>query len=253
MPDSNKDVPYLAAGLPARPCDFLLERRRRLVLTRLPQLPREELTLLDFGCGNGAQSMHLVDHCARLIGLDIDRGFLASFRAQLSADGRQHKVDPICYDGGPFPIASASVDCAVSFAVLEHVADEGLALRELARILKPGGRLIISVPNRWWIFETHGANLPLLPWNRVPFVSWWPTRLHDRFARARIYECSKIVSKIDALGLHVVESFYMTAPMDVLRWAPLQDLLRKTVFGPDQTALPSLATEVFVVAEKKPR
>ena len=34
---------------------------------------------------------------------------------------------------------------------------------ECLRVLKPGGRFIISVPNKWWIFETHGADLPLLP------------------------------------------------------------------------------------------
>ena len=248
MTDSNTDVPHLAAGLPARPGDFLLERRRRLVV---PFLPKGEVTLLDFGCGNGAQSFGFVDHCARLIGLDIDRHFLAEFRARLAEDGLQQKVEPICYGGDDFPLASASVDCALSFAVLEHVGDEDLALRELARVLKPGGRLIISVPNRWWIFETHGADLPLLPWNRVPLVSWWPTSLHDRYARARIYERQHIEAKIAAVGLDVSESFYMTAPMDVIRWRGLQRLLRGSIFGPDRTGLTVLATEIFVVAEKK--
>jgi len=148
------------------------------------------------------------------------------------------------------PLADGVADCAVSFTVLEHVADEKRALSELARVLAPGGRLIISVPNRWWIFETHGADLPLLPWNRVPLVSWWPKPLHDRFARARIYGKAEIEAKIAAAGFTVDCSFYQTAPLDMLRWRPLQKLMRRLVFGNDSTSIPLLATEVVVVAHR---
>jgi len=138
----------------------------------------------------------------------------------------------------------------ISFTVLEHVPDQDLALEEMYRLLRPGGRLILSVPNKWWVFETHGANLPLLPWNRVPLVSWWPRRLHDKYARARIYRAREIERLVRSKGFEVVEVFRMTAPLDVLKWAPLRRLMRETVFRPDTTVVPFLATEVFVIADK---
>jgi SAM-dependent methyltransferase len=156
----------------------------------------------------------------------------------------------VLYGGGDLPIAADAIDCAAAFTVLEHVRDEARTLSELHRVVKPGGVLVVSVPNRWWIFETHGADLPLLPWNRVPFVSWWPRRLHDRFARARIYAKRDIEKLVVAAGFTVAASRYLTAPLDVLRWRPLREALRRSLFGSDATRLPFLATEILVVARK---
>lgn len=247
MDDKPRSIPQLAAGIPAGEQDLLLARRFCLVQ---PYLPVELPVLLDFGCGNGAQTFSFVDRCSHAIGLDIDPEFLSRFQALAAARGLAGRFHPVRYAGVDIPVATASVDCVISFAVLEHVADEALALQEIARIVKPGGTLIMSVPNRWWIFETHGANLPLLPWNRVPLVSWWPRRLHDRFARARIYEKGEFEGKISALGFTILASRYLTAPMDVVRWRPLQQWLRRTVFRGEATRLPLLATEIVVAARK---
>jgi hypothetical protein len=110
--------------------------------------------------------------------------------------------------------------------------------------------LALSVPNRWWIFETHGAELPYLRWNRVPFFSWLPKRIHDRYARARIYRRREIVRLLRDHGFEIETSLYMTAPMDVVRLGPLRRLLRATVFRPDRTRLPWLATAVLVIARR---
>ena len=184
-----------------------------------------------------------------VVGVDVEPDFLRELRAHLG----DAPVLPVRYDGSHLPLADESVDAAMSFEVLEHVADEAQALREIHRVLEPGGRLAMTVPNRWWIFETHGADLPLLPWNRVPFFSWLPRRLHDRWARARIYRRREIVAKLHAAGFEVESSAYVTAPMDVVKWKPLRDLLRNTVFAPDLTPWPMLATAVLVVGRKTER
>jgi hypothetical protein len=108
-----------------------------------------------------------------------------------------------------------------------------------------------SVPNKWWIFETHGARLPLLPWNRVPFFSWLPTPLHERWANARIYSKSRIKRLLEKHGFEVLDMQYIMAPMDVIKWKPLQQFLRKYVFNADTTSMPFKSVSIFIIAQKK--
>ncbi len=240
-------LPHVSLGKPAEAGDLILERRHRLVMG---QAPNRGGTLLDFGCGQGAQSLLFTDDFARIVGVDVEAGHVATFQRTLAARGLEDRVEVRHYDGNRLPLDDASVDAVVSFEVLEHVQDEQLALAEIRRVLKPGGWVAISVPNRWWIFETHGARLPLLPWNRVPFVSWWPRAIHDRWARARIYRRRDVCTLLGGAGFTIRESAYITAPMDVVKQPVLRDALRRTLFRGDVTAVPFKATAVLVVAEK---
>jgi SAM-dependent methyltransferase len=235
----------LAEGKPADAGDFILERRHRLVRSLLPNAGG---SLLDFGCGNGAQTAFFANQFDSITGLDVNARSITEFSArfldlEISARG-------LAYEGRDIPLETATIDCAISFEVLEHVDDERHALRELHRVLRPGGLLAMSVPNRWWIFETHGAELPLLPWHRVPFFSWLPKSIHDRYARARIYRRREIVGKLREQDFELLHSSYITAPMDAVTIAPLRDLLRATLFRDDETPLPFMATAVLVIARK---
>jgi ubiquinone/menaquinone biosynthesis C-methylase UbiE len=154
------------------------------------------------------------------------------------------------YDGDRMPFEGASFDAAVSIETLEHVTDEARTLDEIHRVLRPGGVLVLSVPNKWWVFETHGARLPLLPWNRVPFFSWLPGPLHRRWARARIYTRGGIETLLRRHGFVIESSRYLAAPMDAARPESLARLLRATLFRGPGTRLPILATSIFVRARR---
>lgn len=238
---------HQAGGAPATAGQLILARRRRLATPFLPW-PREHL--VDVGCGNGAQTLEFAADFDRLSGVDIDPGFLAAFRRDIAARGLQQRVTAVSGEDGRIALDDACADCVTCFTVLEHVPDQTATLAEMRRLLRPGGRLLLTVPNRWWIFETHGADLPLLPWNRVPLVSWWPKRLHDRWARARIYRKREIRHLVAAAGFTVDSVFNVTAPMDMLSWAPLQKAARTLVFRADRTSFPFLATEIMVAATR---
>jgi 2-polyprenyl-3-methyl-5-hydroxy-6-metoxy-1,4-benzoquinol methylase len=139
----------------------------------------------------------------------------------------------------------------ISFEVLEHVDSEARALAEIDRVLKPGGDLVLSVPNKGWIFETHGAHLPLLPWNRVPFFSWLPPAIRRRFARARIYRRRDIISILKEHAFDIMSADYITAPMDIVRNRTLQRLLRTYLFKGDVTGCTLLSTSILVHSRKK--
>lgn len=118
---------------------------------------REGLSVLDVGCGPG----YLLRKAARqasprrapvralAVGVDLDEDRL---RAALdgSAEWRCPGQRPTGFavgDGQRLPFADASFDRIICTETLEHVADAQLTLRELARVLRPGGRLAISVPH----------------------------------------------------------------------------------------------------------
>ncbi len=238
----------ISLGKPADAGDFILERRARLVRRHAPGLGGD---LLDYGCGNGAQTLCFLDDFATLVGVDVEPSYARAFAETITERALGDHVRAVHYDGVRLPLADQSIDGVVSFEVLEHVQDERASLAEIHRVLRPGGWLALTVPNRWWIFETHGANLPLLPWNRVPFFSWLPRRWHDRWARARIYRRREIRRLVEAAGFAVRHDAYVTAPLDVLRWRPLRDLLRGTLFRADTTPLPVMATAVLVISVKE--
>ncbi len=238
---------HLAGGKPADRGQFLLRRRLRLVE---PLLGERRGHLVDFGCGNGAQTLLLAPLFARTTGVDVNPDFLAQMQREAAAAHLADRVTALELDHGRIPLPEGCVDVVTSFTVLEHVPDEAAALVEMYRVLRPGGKLIISVPNRWWLFETHGADLPLLPWNRVPLVSWWPKRLHDRWARARIYRQREITALVARAGFTVTGSQRMTAPMDMIPWPALRRAVRGVFFGRDRALFPILATEILVSAKR---
>jgi len=231
----------IARGKPATFGQEILRRRRRLTLQRMSLTG---MRVLDFGCGNGAQTLAFQDGPVCMVGLDICREDLDSLHDALGQQPAR-SIAPVLYDGRHLPLRSQSIDRVLSYEVLEHVEDESTALRELHRVMKPGAEGILTVPNKWWLFETHGTTLPLLPWHRIPFVSWLPRTLHRRIARARIYTRASLDRLLTAHRFAVRELCYVTAPMDALSVPWLQRILRRTVFAPDQTGIPMLATAIL--------
>ena len=118
------------------------------------------------------------------------------------------------------------------------------------KTLKPNSKIAISIPNKWWIFETHGAYLPLLPWNRVPFFSWLPKSIHDKYAKARNYKANEIRNMLTKVGFKVVDIKYINAPMDMVTFKFIQNILRSTIFKNDTTNIPFLSTAIMLFAEK---
>jgi SAM-dependent methyltransferase len=92
--------------------------------------------LLDIGCGSKPyKKLFVVDE---YVGLDID-----------SEITRKRKIADQLYDGKVFPFSSNSFDSALCNQVLEHVFNPDQFLREIYRVLKPSGKLLLTVPFVW--------------------------------------------------------------------------------------------------------
>jgi len=205
--------------------------------------------VLDFGCGDGTQTLLFAHHANTILGFDVKREEIEKFFKTIFRNDIKN-VCPMSYDGQNLPSPDGSVDVVISFEVLEHTQDDSKALNEIYRVLKVGGELVMSVPNKAWVFETHGARLPLLPWNRVPFFSWLPKSIHEQFSHARIYRRKEIASLLRKHGFEVLGSEYTTAPMDIIKVGWLQNLLRSTLFRGDTTKIPLLSTSIITYCKK---
>jgi ubiquinone/menaquinone biosynthesis C-methylase UbiE len=187
------------------------------------------------------------------MGIDVEADRLEEFRHELKrgeyeAAKKQHEI--VEYPGDRIPLGDNEVDVLTCIEVIEHTVSDTQTIGELFRVLKRGGTAIVTVPNKWWIFETHGANLPLLPWNRVPLFSWLPKPIHSRFAKARIYRKAVIERMMRQAGFELKKTLYVTAPMDMIKSPAMQRLVRNTMFSSDETRMPFLATSVMIVAKK---
>lgn len=241
----EEDGQYL--GRPADFDDRIISRRIRL-LEETEGFISKEATLLDIGCGNGASMFLLCDKLKACKGIDINNDHEEELRQYMTSNN----IDNVTFE--VVDVISESpqekFDRIISFEVIEHLSTEdGLAYYYEA--LKNDGIMAITVPNKWWIFETHGAKLPLLPWNRVPFFSWLPRPIHERYANARIYTKKRICKLLESHGFKIEETRLVTAPMDVLPDGKFKNWVIKNFFGKDSTRNPFKAVSIYVVARKK--
>lgn len=233
-------------GKPADFTDVIISRRVNLV-NQIPDFTNSNLELLEIGCGNGASMFLLSDKFKSCFGVEINDDHQPAFENYK----KEHQINNCSFQ--VFNVEQEKLnqqyDRLISFEVIEHLTSDTY-VRNYYNALKTGGLAAISVPNKWWIFETHGARLPLLPWNRVPFFSWLPRFIHERFANARIYTKSRIRNVMEAAGFEVLSIQYITAPMDVLKDGWLKRFVLKYIFNTESTRIPFLSTSIFVVARK---
>lgn len=114
--------------------------------------------VLEFGCGAAQGARWCAGQGAHVIACDISGGMLAQARRL----DREHGAGPAAYlrcDAAALPLADACVDVAFSaYGALPFVADSGAVLTEVARVLRPGGRLVFSLthPVRWALPDVPG-------------------------------------------------------------------------------------------------
>ncbi len=121
--------------------------------------PVDGLLCLDLGCGEGHNTRLLAGQGARIVALDVAESFIA---AAAREDGRGIRY--LIADGAILPFRGSSFDAVTAFMSLMDVADPERTLREVSRVLRPGGFVqfsvlhpVISTPVGRWLHDESGV------------------------------------------------------------------------------------------------
>lgn len=114
--------------------------------------------VLDAGCGGGGMPLSLAEEAAQVVGIDPAERFQDA-GVRLGRERRMGNLHFALADGMALPFRAGTFDLVLSHAVIEHVADAPLYLRECARVLAPGGHVYLSTAP---YLSFAGAHLPRL-------------------------------------------------------------------------------------------
>jgi len=193
--------------------------RRLAIIERHARLDGRRV--LDLGCGVGEYVRAFSRRGALALGSDIELPRLREARTRGA-------TTVLAAAGEALPFRDGALDVIVLNEVIEHVRDDRQTIREVARVLAPGGTCIIFAPNRLFPFETHGIYLPRLQtrhrgseagprfvFGNIPLVNWLPRGLRDRLVpHARVYTQSDLDDVVRGSGLLILARDYVFPGFD---------------------------------------
>lgn len=189
--------------------------------------------VLEIGTGTGGMLRALLDRHVRATGVEINPALIAESR-KWHGELPVHQVT-----GVELPFPDASFDRVLSFDVFEHIRDSDAHLREVARVLRPGGRYLVQTPSKWpnTVFET-------IRWKSL-------TRWRDD--HCALHTAAQLRRRLEAHGfaarfydVPVVNEFFRTKVRRHLGWP---GALAVTLANPDRLPI-AWRTNLYVEATK---
>lgn len=120
------------------------KKMRMNVVLGLAPLKQSDI-VLDVGCSWGGSSYYFINLVNRIVGVDIDRHSLKDAKEVLAKNC--YKFAPICADATCLPFKEETFDIVMCIEVIEHITKDRLLIRELYKVLKKNGNLILTTVN----------------------------------------------------------------------------------------------------------
>ena len=155
--------------------------------------------VLDMGCGAGRHAFEAYRRGARVVAADLDLKELPPVSAMFAAmDTEGEAVPPaaaaaLCADATRLPFPDAAFDAVIAAEILEHLPDDAAAMAEIARVLRPGGTVAVTVPA--WLPER---------------ICWALSSEYHQVpgGHVRIFTRAELTAKLTAAGLEPLDSHH---------------------------------------------
>lgn len=203
--------------------------------------------ILEAGCGLGAYSSQFrrrfTPH-VEAFDLELDRARTA----------REETPHALVAAAEALPYRANLFDTILSNEVIEHVQDDRAAAREMVRVLKPGGRIVLFCPNRWYPVEQHGHYWKgVYHFGNTPLINYLPDRWRNRLApHVRTYSARAVRRLFDGLPVRIVHHTRIFGGYDniVARSPRLGRVLRTVLYALERTPLRVFGLSHLVIIEK---
>ena len=220
------------------------ERRLRMIQAAAGE--RLQGRILENGCGVGVYLERMSIKSQLAVGLEFD--------FQRAMDAHANSPNILNAAGENLPLPDQSFDFILSHEVLEHVQDDRKCVKEMVRVLAPGGRMAVFVPNRGYPFETHG-----IYWRgeyhfgNIPLVNYLPRKYRDRLApHVRIYSGKDMQRLFSNLPVRIIDRQIIFGAYDniIARWPTFGKSLRGVLQDLENSPLQVFGLSHFWVIEK---
>lgn len=202
---------------------------------------------LENGCGIGLYIVPLAEKARIVVGIEFD------LARAIEAKRRSSYITNAA--GEHLPFTDQSFDVILSHEVLEHVQDDQLAVNEMLRLLRPGGRIILFVPNRGYPFETHGFYWRgKYRFGNIPLINYLPHVWRDRLApHVRAYQRRDLMKLFSGTPVNFIHRTVIFGAYDniINHWPRLGRVMRATLHLLERTPLRALGLSHFWVIEKQ--
>lgn len=205
------------------------------------------MLVLEAGCGIGMYSSQIrrrYSHYVEAFDLEFERVKIA----------RQDTPHALVTVAEALPYRANLFDTVLSNEVIEHVTDDRQAVAEMVRVLKPGGRLVLFCPNRWYPVEQHGHYWKgEYRFGNTPLINYLPDRWRNRLApHVRTYTARGVRRLFRGLPVTIIHHGRIFGGYDnIIRRHPhLGRWLRNFLYVLERTPLRVLGLSHLLVVEK---
>jgi len=221
------------------------QERRLQMIARWAQL--DGACVLIDGCGVGMYAAQIANrYTAQVEAFDIEFE-----RVRVAQEKIPHALVAA---GEHVPYADNTFDTILSHEVIEHVLDDRLSAQEMVRVLKPGGRIVIFCPNRWYPFETHGHyRNGEYHFGNTPLINYLPDRWRNQLApHVRAYTARGIKRLFDGEPVQFVHHSRIYGGYDnlIARLGKPAQIIRDMLYTLEDTPLDTWGLSHLLVVEK---